>query len=1240
MATTRPFAYNTGTTIDGTIQIGNIAIGVSDQDYSQDPGGVKWWMGPDEELGYVIANQVPTGDHPTPVDEDSYINFWRSTDLTEQSLLDLLNVLPITDGLEPFTNGSDAKTWLNNNGYFTTYGEDLPTPTPTPTNLPTATPTPLPATSTPTPLPATATPTPTDNLGDSLLQENGDSLLQENGDNILLESTSTTPTPTPTPDVTSVPTDTPTPLPATSTPTPAPTDTPVPATSTPTPTPTPINHGFQYTLIDRTNTTGPFGTDLGLACEGVSCLESEDCTISGSFDVYFDNPNVSVGDYAYLGANSNVLASITDGYYILSDGEFNAPFIFEFVSNQVVALLTCVAPTATPTSTPTVTPTPGPTSTPTPTPEMASLFIDIVMGYDGISFGGVTYTSDTTISVVKNQQYSIVAFSGSGLFQNWEGTNVNLPVPNSSNTIVTITGDTATLKAVFPEMTPTPTPTVVPSTATPTPTPTETPLPATSTPTPTPTTVASCSGKPYILKNSLSTVNSGESLWVSNSNPPDASNLVNTLAAGNPLYFYKIDNNGTDQTSYFGNAVGTSFTITFCQDGNSAVYSGVTGAMIYDGGINSYEIDATKLSIVQRSTVSTFTFGEVFYVDILVAGQSTPTPTPTSTIEPTNVPTDTPTPTPEPATATPVPTGVPTDTPTPTPLAATSTPTPQPTSTATPLPATSTPTPTPLAATNTPTPEPTVQSTSTPTPTPTSGAGVGSWFFYSDEGAMNAGPPNANGNALFMIVTGSSTETYNPNKVSGLMLHFCVKDSAGTDYTSQFSGYTGGTGTITISQNGDTATYTSTTPGSFGIQNVGGGNSFFVINTASCTQTKTSNAPFVNGDPISITFGSGTPTPTPTPGGPTSTPTPTTAPTSTPTPTSAPTSTPTPLPATATPTPSATATETPTPAPPTATPTSTPIPSNIIVAAGGVNVLSYSYDGGDNWTNSSNGATFISQPAFAVATDGNMFVAGGTPAAFGGNGLLWSNDGDTWSGSTNGSTMFTTNVRGVAYGGDKWVAVGISSGAAKFAYSYDGITWTAASNSNAIGSVPNSVAYNGSRWVAVGSSPAGGSGNRTTIAYSDDGISWTASANSGTIFTGSSLNVAWGGDKWVAVGTGANRIAYSTDGITWSGSTSGNSRITGTGYGIAYNGSQWVAAGQGTNALAYSSDGITWSGATNSNTIFSFQSYCVTWTGTKWVAGGIGTNQLATSTDGDTWTVTTNGNTIMNNRVQGLAAKY
>jgi hypothetical protein len=121
MATTRPFAYNTGSTINGTTQVGNIAIGVSEQDYSQDPGGVKWWMGPDEDLGYVIAHEVPTGDQPTPVEVDAYLSFSRSTSLTDQSFLDLLNVLPITDGLEPFTNVTDALNWLTNNGHWTSY---------------------------------------------------------------------------------------------------------------------------------------------------------------------------------------------------------------------------------------------------------------------------------------------------------------------------------------------------------------------------------------------------------------------------------------------------------------------------------------------------------------------------------------------------------------------------------------------------------------------------------------------------------------------------------------------------------------------------------------------------------------------------------------------------------------------------------------------------------------------------------------------------------------------------------------------------------------------------------------------------------------------------------------------------------------------------------------------------------------------------------------------------------------
>jgi len=67
MATTTPLAYNTGGPIGGTSQVGDLAVGTSPQDYSTSPGGVPWWMGPDEELGYVIAVPVSGNTQPTPL---------------------------------------------------------------------------------------------------------------------------------------------------------------------------------------------------------------------------------------------------------------------------------------------------------------------------------------------------------------------------------------------------------------------------------------------------------------------------------------------------------------------------------------------------------------------------------------------------------------------------------------------------------------------------------------------------------------------------------------------------------------------------------------------------------------------------------------------------------------------------------------------------------------------------------------------------------------------------------------------------------------------------------------------------------------------------------------------------------------------------------------------------------------------------------------------------------------------
>ena len=68
MATNRPFAYNpTHASVAGTYNIGDLAIGITEQNYNTNPGGLIWWGGPDEEQGYVIAVPVSGNTQPTPL---------------------------------------------------------------------------------------------------------------------------------------------------------------------------------------------------------------------------------------------------------------------------------------------------------------------------------------------------------------------------------------------------------------------------------------------------------------------------------------------------------------------------------------------------------------------------------------------------------------------------------------------------------------------------------------------------------------------------------------------------------------------------------------------------------------------------------------------------------------------------------------------------------------------------------------------------------------------------------------------------------------------------------------------------------------------------------------------------------------------------------------------------------------------------------------------------------------------
>ena len=143
----RIFAYNTGLPISGTTEYGDLIVGDINVDYSLDYGGVKWWGGPDENFRWVIGNARPGG-QPTPsgVVGTAQVGFWGSNPIgvkTDETFLNLANYIGSKNAQPPFATVNDATTWLNANGYYTSYNNVTPTPTgtlsvtPTPTSTPT-----------------------------------------------------------------------------------------------------------------------------------------------------------------------------------------------------------------------------------------------------------------------------------------------------------------------------------------------------------------------------------------------------------------------------------------------------------------------------------------------------------------------------------------------------------------------------------------------------------------------------------------------------------------------------------------------------------------------------------------------------------------------------------------------------------------------------------------------------------------------------------------------------------------------------------------------------------------------------------------------------------------------------------------------------------------------------------------------------------------------------------------------
>jgi hypothetical protein len=192
MSTSRPFAYNPippNSPISGATQFVNLAIGTTNWGYNQNYGGVTWWQGPDEDLGYIICEPISGNTQPTPISGvTASIGFYRTVGFTDIGFLKLCNTLPARKYQPKFKTTNEACAWLDANGYWTNYIAPTPTPTPSHTPTPSITPThtvtpTVTTTNTQTP---SYTPTPTATPINYLLQEDGFYLLQEDGSNIII----------------------------------------------------------------------------------------------------------------------------------------------------------------------------------------------------------------------------------------------------------------------------------------------------------------------------------------------------------------------------------------------------------------------------------------------------------------------------------------------------------------------------------------------------------------------------------------------------------------------------------------------------------------------------------------------------------------------------------------------------------------------------------------------------------------------------------------------------------------------------------------------------------------------------------------------------------------------------------------------------------------------------------------------------------------------------------------------
>lgn len=127
------FSYNpTQAVISGVTNIGTLAIGTGNLYWADNPGGLTWWMGPDESLGFVIGGVVTGYNQPTQVGSVGNVQFWRTQTFSDSEFLDLANYVKRQAGGDPdLATASAAVIWLNSNSYYTNWTPSTTTTTTT-----------------------------------------------------------------------------------------------------------------------------------------------------------------------------------------------------------------------------------------------------------------------------------------------------------------------------------------------------------------------------------------------------------------------------------------------------------------------------------------------------------------------------------------------------------------------------------------------------------------------------------------------------------------------------------------------------------------------------------------------------------------------------------------------------------------------------------------------------------------------------------------------------------------------------------------------------------------------------------------------------------------------------------------------------------------------------------------------------------------------------------------------------